>query len=221
MDDPVLRRDYDPREYRDHKLYDESGVIVLSLDIGCGWDNHLHTNMTGEDVIGIDLNFKQGQSNVSHPIISDAGQLPIRDNVSHKLRCTALLEHLKIKSVKQCVRNIYRVMRKDGIGYIMFPVESNQPRNILRRAVREFPFGTFKSLQRLIKFRRFKKIPGMPHITNISPEIFKTLFYRIIRIRKSVHIYSKVLMQVTKCNPVYTNIKAGKCESYIKKRRRT
>jgi len=157
MDDPVLRRDYDPREYRDHKLYDESGVIVLSLDIGCGWDNHLHTNMTGEDVIGIDLNFKQGQSNVSHPIISDAGQLPIRDNVSHKLRCTALLEHLKIKSVKQCVRNIYRVMRKDGIGYIMFPVESNQPRNIFEESRERISFWNLQIITEVNQIQTIQK----------------------------------------------------------------
>jgi len=137
----------------------------IILDIGCGFKPEVGQSSI-KNAVGIDINFHHGAIMVENPIMADAQHIPIRTHTIHFCNCQALLEH--IPEPQKCLSDMKRIMRENGSGFILIPVDSRQIYQTMKRFIKEFPFSIFQTLKTLRKASTFWKLPGMLHIRQIS-----------------------------------------------------
>ena len=116
--------------------------------------------------IGVDINFEHGKVYVDTPIIADAHNLPVRDGVVDVFYAKAILEHLEYPI--KCMRDISRTLKKTAYGIILVPRDADTRREVFRRFVKEFPFATLYALKKMWKWRKYFKIDGLMHKTQIE-----------------------------------------------------
>jgi len=137
--------------------------LDVVLDVGCGI---MPEHGTTKDSIGVDINFEHGKVYVDTPIIADAHNLPIRDSVVDVFYAKAILEHLEKPS--KCMKDISRTLRETAYGIILIPCDADTRREVFRRFVKEFPFATIYTLKKMWKWRKYYKIDGLMHKTQID-----------------------------------------------------
>ena len=100
---------YDPGQTtRIQAMLDRLGPTAFVLDLGCGG------RCWGPRVIGMDLAWGAGVG-----LIGDGRRLPFPAGALDGLICTGVLEHVDDADV--VVREIHRVLRAGGLGYIAIP----------------------------------------------------------------------------------------------------
>lgn len=163
------------------------GCTGVFVDIGCGWEEMDHLAVT--DAVGIDLNIPQKPPRVEYPIVADAHYIPIREGSADFMNCQALLEH--IPDPDKCMEDMSKTMKDNGRGFILIPVEANWPRNMMKRFLKEFPFSLFSVVRLLYRIRTLWKIPGMPHIRQITLDDVKRHFkIDKVGVHKKPHWYT-------------------------------
>ncbi len=84
------------------------------LDLGCG-DSPYRKYMGCDQYVGFE---RDARDNVQ--VTGEGEMLPFRNEVFDSLASTEVLEH--IYRFQQCVSEMYRVLKKDGIAYISVPM---------------------------------------------------------------------------------------------------
>jgi len=153
------------------------------LDIGCGFEPEVG-QASMKNAVGIDINFQHGSIMVQNPILADAQHLPLRARTFDFVSCQALLEH--IPKPELCISDIKRVMREDGSGFILIPVDSRQIYQTMKRFIKEFPFSIIQTLKTLRKAWTLWKLPGMLHIRKITLQNISK-YLKITKVGKKRH----------------------------------
>ena len=138
---------------------------MVVIDIGCGFRESMGQASVPE-AVGLDLNFESGASMVAHPIISDVTRIPLKDECGQFLHAHAILEHLP--RADSCLAEMKRIMRPDGQGSILVPVDAYSIRQVLGRFIKEFPFSLGWVLDKLYRSVTLWRIPGLLHVTQIE-----------------------------------------------------
>ena len=90
----------------------------LVLDVGSKDGKKAHYLITNSQILMSDVS----KRNLSPFVLSDATNLPFRDNAFDLVTILHVIEH--IKNSKDALHEIYRVLKKDGIALIVTPNES-------------------------------------------------------------------------------------------------
>jgi SAM-dependent methyltransferase len=155
----------------------------IVLDVGCGFKPDIGQCSIGNS-IGVDLNFQNGDVMVVHPIMADAQHLPIRMKSIDFVNCQALLEH--IPHPTKCMEEISQVMKREGRGFILIPIDSRQTPQTMTRFFKEWPFSIPKTIEVLYKANTLWKLPGMYHIVQINLDDIKR-YFKITKVLKKRH----------------------------------
>jgi len=124
------------------------------------------------EAVGMDINLKGKRT--EYPIIASVEKVPIRSDCAHYVRCTDVLEHCD--HPWHTLSEIKRTMKRDGRGFLMFPVDANWPRQLLKRFIKEFPFSIPSTLTMLWRLRKYKGVKGMPHVSQVRLSDTEYLF---------------------------------------------
>ena len=138
---------------------------MIIIDIGCGFREGMGQASISE-AVGLDLNFESGASMVAHPIISDVTRIPLKDESGDYLHAHAILEHLPRADL--CLDEMKRIMKSDGRGSILIPVDAHSMRQVFGRFIKEFPFSIPWVLDKLIRSVTLWRIPGLLHVTQVN-----------------------------------------------------
>jgi len=145
---------------------------LITVDLGCGF---LKEQNSENNSIGIDLNFQRGSPKTAYPIIGDVQFIPLRDESCEYIYARAILEHLH--HPEMCLNDMHRTMTTGARGTILLPVDSYQPRQILMRFLKEWPFSIAWVLSKLWRIQMYwRNIPGMIHVSQIYPEDLEPWF---------------------------------------------
>jgi len=145
---------------------------LVTVDLGCGF---LQGQKSDGNSIGIDLNFEHGSPKTAYPIIGDVQFIPLRDEICEYIFARAILEHLPRPEL--CLDDMFRTMKTGAQGIILLPADSYQPRQILMRFLKEWPFSLGWVLSKLWRIQvLWRKIPGMVHVSQINPEDLENWF---------------------------------------------
>lgn len=144
---------------------------MVKLDVGCGV---MPEHRTAKEAVGIDINFQYGKVSVDDPIIADAHKLPIRSQVIESFVACAILEHLDRPD--QCLRELDRVTRPGAYGISNIPINADTRKEVFKRFFKEFPFATFYTLKKLLKWRTYFKIEGLMHKRFVTIEFIEKFF---------------------------------------------
>ena len=137
------------------------------IDIGCGFDE-ARGQASIPEAVGIDLNFESGTPMVAHPIIGDVTRIPLRDESGDFIHAHAILEHLPRADL--CLDEMKRIMKSDGHGSILVPVDADSIRQVWRRFYKEFPFSLGWVLDKLYRSVTLWRIPGLLHVTQVNTQ---------------------------------------------------
>lgn len=111
------------------KRYISSGDIIL--DIGCGTQAkllHFFSPIIKSGVgIDYDLNKKIISGNITLLPLTFTGKLPFKDETFTKVTMLAVLEHIKTDIVIADIKEIRRVLRKNGLLIMTTPRPNSQP----------------------------------------------------------------------------------------------
>ena len=140
-------------------------IRMTVIDIGCGFDE-AKGQASIPEAVGIDLNFESGESMVAHPVIGDVTSIPLRDKSGDFIHAHAILEHLSRADL--CLDEMKRIMKPDGQGSILVPVDANSIRQVWRRFYKEWPFSLGWVLDKLIRSVTLWRIPGLLHVTQVD-----------------------------------------------------
>ena len=132
--------------------YDER----VKLDLGCG-------DLKPVGYIGIDIKRTQGVD-----IVASALYLPIRAESIDEVRCHHLIEHFIPSEATACIKEIHRVLKKEGKAYLKID--------------RDW------SLKRLIK-----KDPTHKHRYSVGEVRSMVEMFSIKKVKQKVYFYDKKL----------------------------
>ena len=148
---------------------------MISIDIGCGYDNKDHSP-SGADV-NLDLNLGKDPAFlyfIDNPVIASAEDLPFRLGIAYKLYLKAILEHLPYPF--KALVDAHNVLRPGGVAEIELPIISSHGRGFLRILFFEFPFSILPVYRNLKHYRDNLKVKGMAHIRDVKPGHVLSLF---------------------------------------------
>lgn len=158
----------------------------LILDLGCGFKPEVgQRSIPGS--VGFDLNFEHGKAMVDHPVLASVCYLPVRDKVAGFVNASAILEHLP--ETGKCLRDMRRVLRENGNGFILIPKDSRQIPQTLKRFLTEFPFTLHRVVKTLINASTFWKLPGVPHITQVNLSDVRK-YFKITRLQSRRYVHA-------------------------------
>lgn len=89
------------------------------IDVGCGSGDLLQKGWIGLDVDKKPLKYAQKQNSC---ILGNLCHLPLPNSIFDKIIASYCIEH--IKDDKTAIREIYRIMKEDGVGLIEVPYNS-------------------------------------------------------------------------------------------------
>ena len=101
------------------------------LDLGCGWGRILKP-VLDRKANGVGLDISEEMLELSRKHLSDSGYsppllrgdstaLPFRDNSADMVYSMLVLQHLSKENGAEVFREVYRVLRPGGVGYIRVP----------------------------------------------------------------------------------------------------
>lgn len=169
----------------------------MILDVGCGYLSD-HKRREG---VGLDL--QRGTCDV----VGDVQCLPFRDDVFGFVYARNILEHLD--DPLRALRELRRVMRSNGKISIAFPIHHNLCVDEMSKLLAGFPLRLYRSVKRLVRWRRNKGNIGFLHKNNVKPKHIARFFvmlkvehiYSIHPFNKPINFLLKILFGVT--TPIY------------------
>lgn len=144
---------------------------MVIIDVGCGvMPEHYST----PDSVGIDINFVHGKVSVRYPIIADVHKIPIRNGVVDSFIICAILEHLDKPNM--CLKELHRITKDGGFGVGNIPIHADTRREVFKRFFKEFPFATFYTIKKLLRWIKYFKIDGLMHKRLMTLEYIERFF---------------------------------------------
>jgi SAM-dependent methyltransferase/uncharacterized protein YbaR (Trm112 family) len=127
-----------------------SGAGKTLLDIGCNWGRwSIAATRAGYDVIGVDPSFEaivaarriaRQLGAPSRYVVADARRLPFADASFDVVFSYGVLQHFSKADVAVSVREIGRVVKRDGYSWVQMP-NAHGARNLYQLARRRFREG--------------------------------------------------------------------------------
>jgi|GEM_PF-4454269 len=159
-------------------------IILMSLDIGCGFKNELDVN--------IDLN-----RNFKPTIVCDAHHMPFKPKVFDLINCSHLLEHLD--KPRLCLMEINRVSKKGAKIMVGFPLEKNASNTrcylrilLLNLFMPSLPFVILEIMKGLNKIRNKSYI--VYHKWIITPE-YVSKFLQVKKLERRGSYWQSLLVR--------------------------
>lgn len=152
------------------------GKAVLDIACGVGYGANLFSNKGASKVFGVDISKeaidyakeKYGKKNIGF-VLGDAEKIPLPDNSVDVVVSFETIEHLK--NYQSFLKEIKRVLRKDGLAIISTPnKETYPPGNIFH--IKEFSLEEFETMLQ----SHFKKIVFFYQDNWVSSYIFEPRF---------------------------------------------
>lgn len=140
--------------------------VDKTLDVGCGY---LPTGHKRREGIGVDLN--KGMCDV----VADAQYAPFRDGVFRKIYARNVIEH--VENPIALLKEIDRVLSVSGCVSITIPRFHNLCVDEIVKLILGFPFSLFRSLKRLVGWRRNMGERGFWHMNRIQPSHIAKVFF--------------------------------------------
>ena len=98
------------------------------LDVGCGRGDFI--SLDPLRIIGYDFNFLSlkiaGERNFPNLLCGNVLQMPFRDESFNNIHCADLIEHFDIAQATTLLRELYRVLKKNGLLLISSPMPSDR-----------------------------------------------------------------------------------------------
>lgn len=142
-------------------------IRMTVIDLGCGFSEAMG-QASIKNAVGVDLNFQSGRAMVEYPIIGDVTLAPLKDESGDFIHAHAILEHLSRADL--CLYEMKRILKPDGQGSILIPVDANSIRQVWRRFYKEWPFSLGWVLDKMIRSVTLWRIPGLLHVTQVDLE---------------------------------------------------
>lgn len=119
--------------YKQVRKYLKPGSKILEIGFGDGYllkKLSKSYNCCGADIdVEIIENASKNISEVDFTIIDTGGKLPFENDFFDGFIASEVLEHMSNEELKTCVKEIEKILKKGGYGFITVPAEENLSEN--------------------------------------------------------------------------------------------
>jgi len=148
----------------------------VSIDIGCGFNSQIHYPNDADISLDINLHLADEEflDMIKTPLIASAEDLPFRDGVASKIWWRAVMEHLP-RPIK-ALEDGKRVLRREGEGEVVIPIEVSHQRHYLKILFTQFPFSIPDVVACMRRMSPHLGIRGFPHASDVRPKHIAQIF---------------------------------------------